>query len=186
MRLQLDNIKGFVCSDEEIEIFSTEPRTKPFYYKSNEAGEKVYFNLPKGKYETENNLLRAPKVIYELPELPEPERNLKAPKTPLRVIVSENPNKCSVDKKKGLIIIDRTLLSDPLPYLHFILFHEIGHYEYKTEYKCDLFSAVEMIKQGYNPSQVLTAQQVSLSDRQIERKTIMIDFLQQIITQYDE
>jgi len=181
-----DKISGFSCSDEEIEIFSTEPRLKPFYHKRNVDYCEVYFNLPKGKFYTENAIFKAEKLIYEIPELPEAERNLKPPKTALKVIVSDNPNKCSVDKKKGLIIIDRNLLSDPLPYLHFILFHEIGHYEYQTEYKCDLFSAKAMIEKGYNPSQVLTAQQVSLSDRQAERKVIMLDFLQQIKTQYDE
>ena len=138
----------------------------------------VSFNLPKGNYETENRLIKTEPIIYKTPELPTPERNIKAPDD-LKIIVSTNPNKCSVAKQKGLIILDPSLLKEPKPFLHFILFHEVGHYDYETEWKCDVFAAKKMLELGYNPSQCLYAQYVSLSEKQNDRKEKLFNFLKQ-------
>lgn len=176
MVFSISEKSGFFCGDEVVRICTTSPRLKTFYLKQNPKRE-LYFNLPEGEYTTDNDLEQLERPLtYHTPELPEPERNVKEPKE-LTIIIEANPNKCSVAKKKGLIIIDPQLTKEPKPFLTFILFHEIGHYDYKTEWKCDLFSAKKMLEKGYNPSQCMYAQHVSLSEKQQDRKDILKEFL---------
>ena len=35
----------------------------------------------------------------------------------------------------------------------FILLHEVGHFFYTEEYKCDTFAAFHFLDMGFNPSQ---------------------------------
>ena len=39
----------------------------------------------------------------------------------------------------------------------FILLHEIGHFYYSTEWKCDLYALMQFLKKGYNQSQAYIA-----------------------------
>lgn len=181
MLLEIDNLSGFNCADEEILIYSVNPRLKPFYFKKNPNCDKVFFNLLKGIYTTDNAVARVKPLVYLPPKLPRPERRTKAPKK-LTIFVGENPNKCSINRHNGKILIDDRLTFMPLPFIHFILFHELGHYFYKTEYKADIYAAAKMLKIGYNPTQVMYAQYLMLSDHQRARKRILINFLNQTKT----
>jgi len=39
----------------------------------------------------------------------------------------------------------------------FIILHEIGHFFYSTEWKCDLYALMQYLKKGYNQSQAYSA-----------------------------
>lgn len=181
MLLEIDTLSGFNCADEEILIYTVNPRLKPFYFKKNPYCEKVIFNLPIGIYETENAVSRVKPLVYYPPKLPQPERRTIPPKK-LTIFVGENPNKCSINRHNGKILIDDRLTFMPLPFIHFILFHELGHYFYKSEYKADIYAAAEMLNIGYNPTQVMYAQYLMLSDHQRRRKAILLKFLKQTKT----
>ena len=45
----------------------------------------------------------------------------------------------------------------------FILLHEIGHFYYSTEWKCDLYALMQFLKKGYNQSQAFIALEKVLS-----------------------
>jgi hypothetical protein len=53
----------------------------------------------------------------------------------------------------------------------------MGHSKYKTEKYADLFAANEMLKKGYNPSQIGVAPIDSLSEMQYERKRFIVNNL---------
>lgn len=129
---------------------------REFYSKkrSTNPDGRVYFNLPAGVYITNNALrkLRRP-ITYVCPPLPKIEYKRPLPK--LQVIVEPNPRKCTVFFETGIIKLDPEYANKPLPNLLHILFHELGHFQYVTEWKCDVFSCFLMLKFGMNPSQCL-------------------------------
>ena len=84
--------------------------------------------------------------------LPEPERNKKAyiksiffdnqKDTPARIYTDLNT-----------IVVNNKFFNYPIEVRFFILLHEVGHFYYKTEWKCDQFAAHHYLKIGFNPSQ---------------------------------
>lgn len=59
----------------------------------------------------------------------------------------------------------------------FVILHEHGHYLYSDELNCDLFAANEMLKMGFNPSQIVNASIVSLGDSSHFRKQGLINYI---------
>lgn len=120
------------------------------------------FTLPPGRYEVSGGHLVGPM------------RTRKGHKTKARLrfplpkkvqlVFAPNPNKCSISLPDGIIICDPSLRRFPSFVLVFILFHEIGHYFYKSEEECDRFAAEEMHRRGYNPSQIDAATRFTLED----------------------
>jgi len=159
-------------------------KNRIFYNKnrSNNRDGIVYFNLPPGRYFTDNELKRLPRPIkYKCPLLPKPERLLNIPQ--LKIIVEKNPRKCSIYFATGIIKIDPEYAAKPLPQLMHILFHEIGHFLYATEYKCDLFSCYNMLKYGFNPSQCLKVMLHNLSSNKqesLKRSVINAHYLKSV------
>jgi hypothetical protein len=84
--------------------------------------------------------------------LPEPERNKKAyikdiffdnqKETPARIYTDLNT-----------IVVNHKFFNYPIETRFFILLHELGHFYYSTEWKCDQFAAHHFLKIGFNPSQ---------------------------------
>ena len=62
----------------------------------------------------------------------------------------------------------------------FVMFHELGHYYYKTESHCDLFASYHMLKQGFNPSQLYFSVNGCLSDNSIDRKNHVLNFAKKV------
>jgi hypothetical protein len=48
--------------------------------------------------------------------------------------------------------------------------HEIGHYYYYSENKCDNFAKNKMLKMGFNPSQIAKSIHEALSNKSLKRK----------------
>lgn len=138
-------ITGFY-SENPVKIF----RNGKLFYSFDKV---CKFNLPIGRYQTYNQLskLKHP-VHYNLKTLPRPERDIKLP-SKFTVLKENNPNKCSVNMLTGVILIDPNFAMQNPVFLTFVLFHELGHYLYETEWKCDVFASNQMLKRGYNPSQ---------------------------------
>jgi hypothetical protein len=164
---------GFVSTDELIKIFDSE--NKPFYVYPNKTGV-IKFNLPKGAYSTNNKLAKLPApVFYILPPLPIPTVKRKLPKR-FKIVFKNNPNKCSVYHKIGLIVFDNSFKDKPKFFLTFIKLHELGHYFYSSKDKnplsneyqqneiyCDTFARNKMLKLGYNPAQIQQAINLTLT-----------------------
>ena len=133
--------------------------------------------MPEGLYNTINYIteLKRP-LVYICPSLPTPEKTI--PIKDITISRGNNPHKASIEVKTGEISLDDSY-TDPCE-IAFILGHEIGHFLYKTEWKCDLYSCNEMLKRGYNPSQCLYNQNFCLSDKQDERKKIVNDWLEKV------
>jgi hypothetical protein len=168
-----DGVRGFRCADDEIKIYDR--LGKPFYFFTKPAMQpSVKFNLPKGKYFTSNTLTEINPVRYDLPKLPKRERHGKEPEL-YKTVIAENPNKCSINYDQELIIIDPEICKLPTFVLCYILHHEIGHFYYSTEKYADLYAANQMLKHGFNPSQVQQANNLTLSDRNVNRKIYAIE-----------
>jgi hypothetical protein len=167
---------GFVCSEPLILICDENGRE--FYKKENKRGY-IHFNLPSGTYHTQNILNAAPFRRYPLPPLAK-ENHLKEQK-PFKIVFANNPNKCSINTASGLVVFDYSFKDKPKYIIDFILWHEYAHYFYsgngqKSEMNCDRYAQRQMLRQGYNPSQITTAITLTLSDLASHRKNHVHQF----------
>lgn len=62
--------------------------------------------------------------------------------------------KGQIDIHRNLMQLNSSLLNGPSAQLYAVLFHELGHYKYYTEEKCDIYSIIRMLEYGFNPSQM--------------------------------
>jgi hypothetical protein len=118
------------------------------------------FNLPKGVYYTEDSILELDEpVIYYVLKLPKPDRDFsKCPK----IEIKPDKHTASIYLREGLIIIDPSILKKGKLYFDWIKYHEIGHFQYTEEIYADHFSIIEMLKEGYNPNQLVYVQDKTL------------------------
>ena len=162
-----------------IRIFDAKGRL--YYYRLADGGNS--FNLRCGKYYTDSKIVSLPQPLqYITPTVPEPEKPSKDNFPDITLDIYENPNKASVNIKTGYIRLDPKFLDKPLPFITFVLFHEISHNKYFTEWKCDVNSANEMLKRGYNPTQCYYANYYCLSGKQGKRKEQLLDWLSKVKT----
>ena len=180
----LTEITGF---RGQLPLVITDNYDRPFYIKKiGDSGNRfVHFNLPPGRYNSSRELTRLPRPIkYRCKKLPTAERLLDIPE--LNITVQENPHKCTVYFKTGDIVIDPSMAALAKPNLLHILFHELGHFYYKTEWKCDIFACNQMLKIGYNPSQCLKVIIHNLSSNKAEtvkRATKGLNYLKSVTWQ---
>ncbi len=170
-RLDVPKKSGFKISDVTVPVIIYDSRGKVFYNTINREPRVKVFNLPKGKYFTDNwNFVKLDKPIpFKIPNLPRPQRNKKFPVN-FTSIVGNNPNKCSIFWNKHIILWDSSMLGLTLPELYFILFHEFAHARYKDEDLADLAAAKYMLQKGFNPSQIVRSPITSLSGNSFDRK----------------
>ena len=181
-KFRVNRKSGFVTNDKNLLILDKD--MIPFYYRENLSGN-YKFNLPLGTYYTENSLSITRPNFYTTPKLKDRYFFKRYPNK-FKIIYSENPNKCSVDIDRGIIIFDNSFREQPRFIKDFIKFHELGHYRYsgrgqESEKDCDNFAAYCMIQLGYNPSQVSVANKMSLSDDKhtsVERQINNFNYLQ--------
>jgi len=167
----LNRKTGFESLEPKKPIIIRDFRGRIFYDTSELEKPVKRFNIPEGKYSIDSGTLKRLKepVKFSLSPLPLPERIYPSPYK-FKILFGVNPNKCSIIWKKRTILFDNSFKSAPLPSIFFILYHEYGHQLYKTEKYADLFSTNEMLKKGFNNSQIGKAPIVSLSSKQIDRK----------------
>jgi len=146
-----------------------------FYMKNNESGVFFTFNLPAGSYSMDvgnaSFNLVAP-VRFSLKKLPRPTRHKNRPPKSVRFVWIDNANKCSINLTDGVVMADKSLRKLPIFCKVFIFFHEVGHYYYKSEQECDNFAGNQMLKRGYNPSQILYAAEHTLNSP--DRKAVCL------------
>lgn len=153
VNLSVKNKTGFY-SPTDVKIYDDKGHV--FYEKScnNKNQGQVFFNLPEGEFTSENkvHLLNRP-LRYILPALPFQEHIIPIPED-IEIIKTDNPHTCTILLATGKILCDYKVFDWPLANRTHVLFHELGHYYYKTESKCDIFASRKMLKIGYNPSQL--------------------------------
>lgn len=163
----VDKKTGFKAYTD-VEILT--PDNKLFYY-NKYTGKVLYFNLPAGIYSTKNPIYKLffP-VRFPMVKVPKREQfNLKAPQT-WKVKFKDVPQKAVVNYFKGEIILDYQFENASRPVKEYIFAHERGHQYYKNEPGADAYAANYMLKQGYNPRQIIAAQYATLSERSEDRK----------------
>lgn len=160
----------------------------PFYWHTNKE-RSINFNLPKGKYSTQNKITKQAKF--------KPYGNGKYPNTPafraflktLKIYCRTNPNKASISLQQRIIIVDPKFYNSVYkPLQAFTLGHEVFHYFYHSKAKwqkanrlihqhiekqCDKASANLMLAKGYNPTQVSLSVKLLLKGQ--ERKDCIRD-----------
>jgi hypothetical protein len=177
--LTLNKIQGFESYSPVILIL--DDRGKPFYYFENKKGNRITFNLPKGNYTVKDSIISDLKrpLRYVCPLLPLDEKNIPVTQN-FDVKIGVNENKASIDTKNGFVLLDEKFINEDKPQLIFIQFHELGHFKYFTEWKCDVFSAAMMLERGYNPTQCYYSSAFCLSQKQEERKNKLLKFLERV------
>ena len=184
--LKVNEISGFVSQSPEVII---EKDGMPFY-KQKRKSRFITFNLPEGNYNLVKGFVTKKNVIdYPLIKLPVSRESGILPKK-IEVKFITNKNKCSVDisdKKVMKIWFDKSFLNYPDYVRNWIKGHEAGHYLYsgsgvESEKNCDLFACNVMLVSGYNPSQIQSAIDCSLSNHLISehRKDCVHESLQHL------
>lgn len=139
-------------------------------------GQRLDFNLPAGEYKYNGNFIKLPFPVPVMDiQLPMKERNYALKRYEIRF--GDNPNKCTIFYREGLILFDESFRTKPLYIKYAIYFHELGHHFYKTESKADLYSAKKMLDKGFNPSQIGMASLESLSQNSFDRKMKTVSML---------
>lgn len=89
--------------------------------------------------------------IAPFPDVPPKERDLEKP---YRIVTNKSltGTPARIFPHSGIIEVSTSWHKMIAPIRLFILLHEVGHFFYKTEWKCDQFAAHHFLKMGYNPS----------------------------------
>ncbi len=153
----------------------------PFYSFDREGA--YTFTLPPGEYDIDGGA-----YVGDF-DAPDPGDDIDLPGR-LRVVFRPNPNRCSIDLKRGRIICDPSVLAYPRVCLTYILFHELGHYRWngartveeahEVECACDAFAQRQMLARGWNPSQIAAASELTLSECSHARKRRAWDHLKNV------
>ncbi len=178
MVIELKNKSGFFALSDIIIIY--DKVNKPFYIFDFTGRKKRNFNLPKGIYNLkEGEIKAAPFNKWTVPKLPPAERNRKIKN--FKVYFEATPNKAEINFLAQTIKFDLSYKNAPKIIFDFTLFHEHGHAFYKTEHYCDLYAIKRMLIVGYNPSQVLIAQNDTLTLKKSDiRKNYVFKQLEKI------
>jgi len=177
MKIIITKKTGYTTDAENVAIYNDD--FSPFYVKARVSG-KLEFNLPAGAYFCEQQLTELKKPIdYKTPALPKPERKVNIPES-IQIIFRHNPNKCSIFLNLGLIIADPSVNIKSRAEKMFIIYHELGHYMYKTEKYCDMYATKRLIEDGFNPSQCVFSVNGCLSEQSKERKENIFNYSKRI------
>lgn len=120
---------------------------------------RIKFNIPdsgvyNGDIDFEITKIVPIEVPEKLPKLPPAERDrLRNEVIKFNPDLTNTPVRIFTEKKPALIETSKEFYQYPNPIKLFLLLHEKGHQFYKTEEYCDLYSLVNFIRMGYNPSQ---------------------------------
>ena len=135
----------FIIYDAENKVYEEVKRPRNGIYKTTvRAGS---YNLPPG-------VKIAPFQPAKLPELPPRQRFRNIGR--LKVIYSDQAPKAGlVNWKKGVILLNPYLRREEPAKRDFILFHELGHARYKSEYFCDLFAAENCNRKGDSLNKII-------------------------------
>jgi len=152
MLFEIDKKTGFSSKDLPVIILD---ESNNLFYTSKELNNfKGRFNLPSGKYQTNNTLKKLEKPLNYVIVLPKFERNFNTDVYKFRIMFGENINKCTIFHNRNTILFDNSFLNKSKCVLYTILEHEHGHKYYFTEWKADIFAFKKMLELGYNPSQI--------------------------------
>lgn len=128
------------------------------YAEKNTTGGKFKINLPvPAVYSFTGVPLKLQKIgpleiVNKTIELPTPDRNKEVGLEGIFFDDSSNsPARIYTNEKT--ILVNKKFFEYPIEVRMFILLHEIGHFFYTEEWKCDTFAAYHFLKMGFNPSQ---------------------------------
>ena len=194
MFFSVESPSGFTCADGTFTIF--DDKGFIFYSRTNKQ-KKTHFNLPRGNYRTEcKNILPAKFRVYKLVPLPKFERNLPVPKK-VDYVVKETSSKCMVIRAYPVwtIVMSPAMHNGQRISKDLAIAHEFGHCYFggsdiseftkyiRSEMNCDHYAINYLLRNGYNPSQLNTAEKLTLSHNEgaIKRKNHIHEILKRVL-----
>lgn len=84
--------------------------------------------------------------------LPAPERNKNAYVKDI-FFEDKGSSPARIFTDLNTIVVNKDFFNYPIEVRYFILLHEVGHFFYSTEWKCDQYAAYHFTKIGFNPTQ---------------------------------
>lgn len=128
-------------------LYAEKPATKNF--KFNLPYENTYiFDGPGLEIK---NITPLQKVIKTI-ELPTPDRNKEFGVKEI-LYNNESTSPARIFTNEQIICVNKKFFDYPIEVRMFILLHEVGHFFYTEEWKCDTFAAFHFLDMGFNPSQ---------------------------------
>lgn len=132
-------------------------------------------NLPEGDYNIQGQFKFIKPLNYRLPILPMREKLYVVPDiSDIEIVTVPNLEyKAQVDIHLRLIQFNKEFFDNATsPEFFCVAFHELGHFRYYTEYKCDIYAIKKMLEIGFNPSQFMSF--LSILKHSEDRKEIAI------------
>lgn len=143
----------------------------------------VIFNLPAGNYDIYSAEYHGKPIRYRQPLQPFPERFRLKFKEPEIVVTSEIEGKpfgkAAICVSDDEIFFNSSARGLDTVSIMCLLMHELGHYHYHTEWKCDQFAFFKMLNSGYNPSQFKVFCDL-LSTYSVDRMERAIKYLEKV------
>lgn len=161
---------SFVTTAKKLCIY--DDNNKDFYYHTNTAG-MLNFNLPTGKYFTDQQIFKKPfftPYVSDVPTIPIEKKIIRN----IKISFGVNKNKATIYRDDLRVLIDTQFYKDVLwyvPAMAFLLCHELSHFvipDYsdmdKRESACDKNGRGLMYSLGFNPIQVTIAAKMLLTN----------------------
>lgn len=171
---------GFKITDPYKPVIIRDNRGVLFYSTESMLPRVECFNMPGfGTFFIETGYIEALEKPVDYPKvsLPFLVKRFQADPQTFPIIWGINPNKCTIKWKEHEILLDTQFKEKPLPLTFFIIGHEYGHQYFADERLCDRFSINYMLDMGFNKSQIGSSPILALSERQQERKELMVKTL---------
>lgn len=140
-----------------------------------------HINLPKGKYSFYSPIgIICEPIIYKLPALPFREKIYRIPKISDITIeyIDGLEQTARIDISRNLIQMNSNMLKATTPQYYSVFYHELGHYLYYNETKCDIFAIRQMLINGFNPSQI--SDFIEILPGNVERKNIIFNVVKKV------
>lgn len=172
VEIDVNEKTGFIINDPYKPVTIRDCRGMLFYTNETELPHIKQFNLPPlGKFYIDSGNFKSVSKPVTYPFLVLPDAEHSFPNTDSFAIEwGDNPHKCTINFKTGVILFDNTFKTKTLPEIFFILGHEKGHQFLLTEKYVDLYACNWMLAKGFNPLQILQAQKNTLSEKSDYRK----------------
>lgn len=161
------NIQLNIQKPSTIHLSASQPGALKVYcngklYAEKLATKNFKFNLPiPNNYTLVGVSLKVDRIaplekVVKTIELPTPDRS-KAFGIKEILYNNDSPSPARIFTDKQIICVNKKFFSYPIEVRMFILLHEVGHFFYTEEWKCDTFAAYHFLDLGFNPSQAFEA-----------------------------
>jgi hypothetical protein len=128
-------------------LYAERPAAKNFKFNLPYANNYIFSGVP-----LEIQDIKPLQKVIKTIELPTPDRDKPFGIKDI-VYNNDSTSPARIFTNEQIICVNKKFFDYPIEVRMFILLHEVGHFFYTEEWKCDTFAAYHFLDMGFNPSQ---------------------------------